>query len=55
MAKAVICSKCGNSVLLSQPEDHHEYVPSGKCSSCDALIIMEDHYSPKDAHPVIVS
>lgn len=54
MTKAVICPKCKNGVCLSQPEDHSECVPSGKCSNCEALIILVNHYSLKDAYPIVV-
>lgn len=30
----VPCIECGASVTLTQPRDHSEYVPSGKCPKC---------------------
>lgn len=33
----VKCIECGTTVTLTQPIDHSEYVPSGKCPQCDVF------------------
>lgn len=30
----VPCIECGQPVTLTQPDDHHEYAPTGKCEKC---------------------
>lgn len=34
------CHSCGDNVEILQDENHHEYVPFGKCKKCRVLHII---------------
>lgn len=39
--ESVECPVCSERVALSQPPDHSEYTPVGRCPGCDALVMGE--------------